>query len=93
MTTLATASLSREHQEHRACMVGLFTISLGVRLATCIMIATLAAVQDHTHRDRVMANLPPVFQPLTAKNDWLLSGYPGCRQAEETVVMRRLFWY
>ena len=67
MTTLTTALLSQEHQEHRACMVGLFTISLGVHLATCIMIATLAAVQDHTRRDRVMANLPPVLEILTAK--------------------------
>ena len=34
MTTLASASLSREHQEHRARMVDPLTVSLGLDLAT-----------------------------------------------------------
>ena len=37
MTTLASASLSREHQpdqEHRARMIGPLTVSLGLGLAT-----------------------------------------------------------
>ena len=40
MTALASASLSREHQEYIARMVGSLTVSLGLGLATltCIMI-------------------------------------------------------
>ena len=34
MTTLAPASLLREHQEHRAHMVGPLSFSLGLGLAT-----------------------------------------------------------
>ena len=34
MTTLASASLSREHWEHRARMVGPLTVSLGLGLVT-----------------------------------------------------------
>ena len=33
MTTLASVSLTREHQEHRACMVGQLTVSLGLVLS------------------------------------------------------------
>ena len=43
MTTLASASLSREHQEHRARMVGPLTVSLGLGLATLN--------DSHMHRD------------------------------------------
>ena len=43
MTTLASASLSREHQEHRARMVGPLTVSLGLGLATLN--------DSHIHRD------------------------------------------
>ena len=34
MTKLASVSLSREHQEYRACMVGPLTISLTLDLVT-----------------------------------------------------------
>ena len=47
MTTLTSASLSQEHQQHRASMVGPLTVSCGLGLAvTCIVIATLAVVVD-----------------------------------------------
>ena len=42
--TLASASLSREHQEHRARMVGPLTVSLG-----SVGLATLN--DSHKHRD------------------------------------------
>ena len=52
MTTLASASLSQGHQEHRARIVGPLTVSLGLGLATLtgthmhIMTATLATVLE-----------------------------------------------
>ena len=43
MITLASASLSREHQEHRARMVSPLTVGLGLGLATL--------TDSHMHRD------------------------------------------
>ena len=55
MTTLVSASLSREHQEHRARMVGPLTVSLGFGLAT--------VTASHMHRDSDARRSPRAQDP------------------------------
>ena len=55
LTTLASASLSREHQEHRARMVGPLTVSLGLGLATL--------TGSHMHRDSDARRSPRAQDP------------------------------
>ena len=60
MTTLASASLSQEHQEHRARMIGPLIVSLGLGLTTL--------TGCHMHRDSDAHCSPRAQDPaLTSK--------------------------
>ena len=59
MTTLTSASLSREHQERRARMVGPLTVSLGLGLATL--------TGSHVHRDSDTCRSPRAQDPALVR--------------------------
>ena len=77
MTTLASVSLSREHQKHRAHMVAPLIVSLGLGLITL--------TGSHMHRDSNVHCSPRAQDPALTSQGYIESPF-GYKASTHTVM-------